>query len=109
MNSGISITDENAYREVIAAFENSLRNIIDVSISEEKNAERINNTDVWSGASAQAMYEKYKALNDNYPGITYSINLYIKFMKKTLEDYTRLVAELGRNIDDMATNLDVNS
>lgn len=109
MNNGIVITDSNAFQEVIDSLEISLKNLIDISKSQEINAERINETDAWSGASAQAMYDKYIMLNKNYPEILYSINLFIKFLKKTLEDYRRLVEEQGKNIDAMASNLDVNS
>ena len=109
MNNGIVIRNSEEFQEVINSMEQSLVRLIDISKNQEKNAERINETDVWSGATAKSMYEKYKMLNNNYPQVLDSLNIYIKFLKKTLEDYRRLVEEQEKNIDEMASNLDVNS
>ena len=68
---------------------------------------RINETDTWSGKTAKVMYEKYKMLNDNYSHIEYSLELYIKFLKKSLEDYIRLNAEFTNNMEETAEALDV--
>ena len=108
-DSYIEIVSPEEMQEAIKQLKGSLRVLNDVFSSQKNNVERINKTDVWSGAAAEAMYEKYKQLNANYDPITYSIDLYIKFLEKTLEDYNRLIQEQNRNIDAMAENLDVNS
>ena len=46
-------------------------------------------------------------LNDNYSHIEYSLELYIKFLKKSLEDYIRLNAEFTNNMEETAEALDV--
>jgi len=109
MQSNIVITDSAKFEEIITSFESSFKIIQDIIAKEYKNVEKINETEVWSGPSAKSMYEKYKELNSNYKLIEYSLDLYAKFMRKTLEDYRRIDEETRKNIDDMASNLDVNS
>ena len=109
MYKGIEITSPEAFQEVISSMETSYNNIKNIIDKEKKNVERINETDVWTGKAAETVYEKYKLLNSNYDQIDYSLDLYIKFLKKTLEDYLRLIEESGKNIEGMSTSLDVNS
>ena len=107
--SKVVITDSNQFQSVIISLENSYRKIQDIFANQKKNVEEINATDTWTGNSQKVLYEKYKLLNTNYEPIDYSIDLYIKFLKKTLEDYTLMENEINRNIDEMASNMDVNS
>ena len=107
-NSYIEINNPAELQEAISQLKESLKVLDDIFSSQNKNAERINNTKVWSGAASEALYGKYIQLNANYNQITYSIDLYIKFLEKTLEDYNRVIQEQGKNIDAMADNLDVN-
>lgn len=109
MQNNVVITDSNKFEETINALENSFRHIQNIIESERKNVELINETETWSGICAKSMYNKYKELNDNYYLIEYSLDLYNKFLKKTLEDYTLLETEISKNIDNMASSLDVNS
>ena len=108
-NSSIEIRNPAELQEAINQLKSSLRVLNDIFASEDKNVERINKTEVWSGAASEAVYLKYKQLNANYSQISYSIDLYIKFLEKTLEDYNRLIQEQSKNIDAMADSLDVNS
>ncbi len=108
-NSYIEIKNPAELQEAINQLKSSLKVLNDIFSSQNKNVERINSTPVWSGAASEAVYFKYKQLNANYNQISYSIDLYIKFLEKTLEDYNRLIKEQAKNIDAMAENLDVNS
>ncbi len=109
MMNNIVITNSAEFEEVIRSLEQSYRNIKEMFDNERKNVERINATDVWTGNCQKVVYEKYKMLNDNYGPIEYSLDLYIKFLKKTLEDYTLMESEINKNIDNMASSMDVNS
>ena len=109
MNNGIVITDSAKFQEVINSFEASFRNIKNIVDKEKKNVERINQTEIWSGGAARAMYSQYSLLNSNYDPIVYSLDIYIRFLKKTLEDYVRIDYEISKNADDMSASLDVNS
>lgn len=109
MNNGIVITSEAEYLEVVSELKASLKVLEDIFLRQKSNVEKINETNVWSGASSKALYSKYKLLNNNYDQISYSIDLYIKFLEKTLEDYKLLIKEQEKNIDAMESSLDVNS
>ena len=74
-----------------------------------KNAKEINGTDTWNGNGQVALYNKYVELIKNFSPIEYSLDLYIKFLRKTLEDYRRLEEELENNMQDFASELNVNS
>ena len=89
MKNQVTITNTEEFKEVISSLEHSFNKIIEAGRNQIKNANRINETDTWSGKTAKVMYEKYKMLNDNYSHIEYSLELYIKFLKKSLEDYIR--------------------
>lgn len=107
MMNKIIITDSAQFEGVISALEDSYNNIKDIFSKENTNVEKINGTDIWTGATAEAMYEKYKLLTQNFGPIEYSLDLYIKFLKKTLEDYKRAEEEISKNIDDISESLDV--
>ena len=105
----MQITDFEKFQEVINSLMVSYNKLLDIFHNQMKNVERINQTDVWSGQTAKVMYEKYRLLNGNYSHIEYSIDLYIKFLQKTLTDYKRLIEEMGKNLDEAQESLDVNS
>lgn len=107
--NGIVITDAGKFEQIITSFEDSFNKVKDLFANEKRNAEEINNTDTWTGATAGVMYEKYKKLSDNFQPIEYSLELYIKFLKKTLEDYRRIEEEINKNMEDFSESLNVNS
>ena len=109
MNNKVIITDSNKFEEVILSLKESYNKIKDVVAKEYKNVEVINESETWSGLCSQSVYNKYTELNRNYDLVLYSLDLYIKFLEKTLEDYRRLDEEISKNADEMSTNLDVNS
>ena len=109
MNKNITITSVSDFQSVIDSLKASYSKIKEIIEKEKKNAVRINETEVWSGRAAKVIYEKYALLNSNYDQIDYSIDLYIKFLEKTLEDYMRIIEESSKNIEEMSSKLDVNS
>lgn len=108
-NAYLEIRNPAELQEAINELKSSLAVLYDIFSSQKKNVERINETPIWAGAASQAVYGKYRMLNANYDQITYSIDLYIRFLEKTLEDYNRIIEEQSKNIDAMADSLDVNS
>lgn len=109
MQNSVVITDSSQFQEIINSLEASHSKIRDIIEKENKNVGLIDDTEIWTGACARSMHNKYKELNSNYPLIDSSLDIYIKFLKKTLEDYRRFEEEVSSNIDNMASNLDVNS
>ncbi len=108
-NGSLVITDFVKFEEVIASLEESYKKVKDIFEKQNKNKEEINSTDTWSGYGAKAMYAKYHNLSTNFGPIDYSLQVYIKFLKKTLDDYKRMINEIDKNTNEIANSLDVNS
>ena len=107
--NNIKITNFGEFQNVINSLEISVKKIHDIFASEVKNSKEIDGTDTWNGNAQKALHTKYVELMKNFPPIEYSLDLYVKFLKKTLEDYTLLDKEINQNIDDAASAMDVNS
>ena len=107
--NNIVITNSSEFQKIIDSLESSKNTITDLFDREKENVKNVNETDTWTGLSATAFYNKYVELNNNYDNITNSLDVYIRFLKKTLNDYTRLEKEINNNIDNVASSLDVNS
>lgn len=105
----IVITDSSQFENVIANFEASLKNIKDVFSSENSNIEEINGTSTWSGKTQESIYNNFKKLGKNFEPIEDSIQLYINFMKKTLEDYKEKEKQIDTLAENYANELNVNS
>jgi hypothetical protein len=105
----IVITDSGQFEEVILELEESYSKLKDIFAKEKTNKEEIHETDTWTGNAQKAMYGKYAQLSENFEPIEYSIGVYIKFLKKTLEDYKREEEEINRNMELVAEQLNVNS
>lgn len=108
MKSSI-LVDSAKFEEIINSLEKSYKRLQEISLNEKNNKEIINGTDVWTGTAQNAMYNKYNTLTDSFEKIDYSLDIYIKFLKKTLEDYKLAEQEIGKNIDQIANELNVNS
>ena len=89
MNNGLVIKNIGEFQEVIDELKTSLNNLNNIFDRQNNNVTRINQTEVWSGSAAKSFHDKYVQLNKNYPQIAYSLDLYIKFLEKTLEDYKK--------------------
>ncbi len=109
MQDNIVIKDSGQFETIVNEIEKSYVRIKDIFSKEVKNAKEINGTDTWNGNGQVALYNKYVELIKNFSPIEYSLDLYIKFLRKTLEDYRRLEEELENNMQDFASELNVNS
>ncbi len=104
----IEIKDPQAVYEVIKELKESQQVLKDIFGRQKTNVEKVNETEIWSGDAAQAFYRKYSMLNNNYNEIEYSVDLYIKYLEKVMEDYRLAGQAISKNIDEMAENLTVN-
>lgn len=110
MKNNITITNSSQFEEIINSLESSYNKIKKININENNNKEIINgDTDIWKGDSQVAMYNKYLLLSESFSKVEYSLEVYIKFLRKTLEDYTKAEQEINSNINQIANELDVNS
>ena len=109
MEDRIVITDSAQFAAVISEIEKSYKIIQDVLEREKNNSKEIDGTDTWNSNAQAVIHDKYIQLIENFGPIDYSLDLYIQFLKKTLEDYRRLEEELEKNMQDFASELDVNN
>lgn len=105
----IVITNSMQFEEVINTFEQVLTRVKDIFENEKKNAEEISGTSTWTCMTQEVIYSKYKLLSNNFDPIEESLQLYINFMKKTLEDYKAIEAHIEKNAEVSNVQLSVNS
>ncbi len=106
----IVIKDSAKFEEVINNIEKELPSIQNTFQSQRRNSEDMSGTDVWKGQAQEKLYEKYKQLEQNFTPIEKTISIYVRFLRKTLEDYKMLEQNLNARIDEYSGNqLDVNS
>ena len=105
----IVITDSNQFEEVIKEFEQILIRIKDIFLNENRNIEEINATSTWTCQTQAVIYNKFKMLSNNFGPIEESIQLYIDFLKKTLQDYSNFEVHIDRSAEASSVQLDVNS
>lgn len=108
-NMNLVIKNYQEFEETLTELEDSLRKMEDVFDSQIKNTEKINRTEIWTGYSQSAMYDKLSTLNGNYEPIRNSLELYVRFLKKTKEDYRLMMEAQNANIEAAAEELTVNS
>ncbi len=108
-NQNLKINNFSEFEETITELTNSYMKLKDVFANQKQNAEKVNATDTWTGQAQRSMYEKYKILNGNYDPIENSLDIYIRFLNKTKEDYRLVNEEINKNVEEFAENLDVNS
>lgn len=109
MKNNIAINDFDKFSEIITSLEASYNNLKEITIKEKENKEKINSTEIWTGYSQKAMYDKYNILTNDFDQIEYSLDIYIKFLRKTLEDYRLIDEEINKNALEASNELDVNS
>ena len=63
----------------------------------------------YSNPFNSAFFSKYKALEANFNPIVESMEIYIRFLKKTIEDYKALDKELMQKAEEYNEQLKVNS
>lgn len=107
-NFNIVITSASDFENVIIKLENSLAQIKTIFANEIKNNEKINRTEVWTGKTQEAIYEKNKKLQENYPKVEEALQNYIMFLKQVISEYKAMEQSFSSDIDKNATNLNVN-
>jgi hypothetical protein len=107
--NNITITDSDKFAKVITSLENSYNKLREIKENENINKEVIDETDVWTSNAQKSMYNKFDELVNIYEQVDYSLDIYIKFLKKTLEDYTLINEEISRNIEKVENELNINS
>ncbi len=107
-NGMIEITSYEEFEDVINEFQKVANNIHDIFEHVKTNDEHLNDGSTMQGKAAERTYARCRELSENYEPIEYSLNLYINFLKKTLEDYKLMDEAIDKNAADFAEALDVN-
>lgn len=106
----IVITDTAKFEDVINNIEAILPSIQNTFQSQRRNSEGMSGGTTWKGQSQEKLYEKYQTLEQNFAPIEETIGIYIRFLRKTLEDYIALENSLNAKVDEYSGNqMDVNS
>lgn len=105
----IVITNSDEFELCITSFESSLNKIKDIFSKEKNNLERINGTPAWTGPVQEEIYKKNLELHENYQPIEQALQIYIDFLKKTLNDYKAFEEKVNFNAEQNSYNLNVNS
>ena len=107
MSQNLKITSYSEFVETIEALKRSCEKLKDIFQNERRMAEKVNGTETWTGSAQRAMYAKYIELNKNYEPIEYSLEIYIRFLEKTKQDYLLMNRAISKNIEAMEETLDV--
>ena len=107
--SMITITNSEKFEAIINKIEQSSLRISALFSEEGKIFENINATDIWTGKAQKVVYNKYKDLEKNFAPIEETLQIYVAFLKNTLDSYKRHEENVINNIEINKSNLDVNS
>ena len=102
------LIDTAGLEKEIQVFEQSANNIRTIFEKEKKNLLDMNNGHTWVGKAEEKMYEKQASFQNNFEPINEALEVFINFMKKTLDDYKRFEETSNKNIDENNENLKVN-
>ena len=105
----VVIKDVEKFEEVIENIEKELPSIQNVFQGQVKISEEMSGVDTWKGQAQEKLYEKHKQLEQNFSPIEETIALYVRFLRKTLEDYKALDKSLELKMDEYSTQMNVNS
>ena len=103
------IIDTEGLQSEIDEFETAFSNIQTIFDRERRNLNEMNNGHTWVGSTQEAMYQKQVEFQKNFEPIEEAMEVFINFMKKTLEDYKRFEETTIKDQENNTSELDVNS
>lgn len=105
----IVITNSDEFEQIINNLERSFSRINDIFKDEKDRINIINKTDIWTSKVQETLYDKSLLLSKNYAPIEEATRIYIKFLRKTLDEYKAFEKTTNQSISQNLENLDVNS
>jgi uncharacterized protein YukE len=105
----IRINDSQKFESIILEMETSFNNISNIFEKVNNNINSIDSQDIWAGKAKDEFFIKYKQLSGNYETISNSLTKYENFMKTTLNNYINFENKTRNDLNNGASNLDVNS
>ena len=93
----------------INEFEKSKEKIRQIFDRQKKNMLMLDNGHSWVGKSGEAMFKKQQSFQRNFDPIIEALDVFIKYMKDSLEEYRKAEKETMKSLEINSESLDVNS
>ena len=107
MSNRIVITNSSEFEQVISVFESTLSDIKKSFENELKITAAIDDNEIWKGEANKAFTKKYGELAKNFQVIEDSIEVYIKFLKKALQDYEEMDKKISSAAEKVTDRLNI--
>ena len=106
----MQINSTEDFQNVIDNIKNIRNKMAEIFNKDKNNVKRIDGSNSnWVGFTQKSVHEKYLALTDNYDDILTTLDIYVGFLQKTLDDYVALDKKINQNAENNDFALDVNS
>lgn len=105
----IEISDPVKFEEIINRLEAAVPSMRNTFQSQMKTQVDMSGNAVWKGKAQEALHEKHEMLSKNFEPAVEGVEIYIRFLRKTLEDYKALDKQLEAKAEESSNQLNVNS
>jgi len=103
------VLNPDGLEKEINEFEKSKNKIRQIFDREKKTTLILNNGHSWVGKAGNAMYNKQQEFQKNFDPIIEALDVFIKYMKTSLEEYRKAEKETMIGLEKNSESLDVNS
>lgn len=105
----VTVINSNLLEQEIREFEKSKRNIDEIFRRERNNLSVMNNGHTWVGKTQETMCNAQYRFQNNFDPILEALDVYIRYLKDTLQDFKRFEEQRQRDLQNNETSMDVNS
>lgn len=107
-DSKVKIISED-FRKMIESLEKKRNEVDEIFKDIDKNLKTFDgSSNVWKSVVQEQVYNNYKVMSQEYPKIVEQLDLYIKFLQTTLDNYENEEKYIGSVVDNEKSNLEVN-
>lgn len=107
-DSKVKIISED-FRKMIESLEEKRNEVDEIFKDIDKNLKTFDgSSNVWKSVVQEQVYNNYKVMSQEYPKIVEQLDLYIKFLQTTLDNYENEEKYIGSVVDNEKSNLEVN-
>ena len=107
-DSKVKIISED-FQKMIESLEKKRNEVDEMFKDIDKNLKTFDgSSNVWKSVVQDQVYNKYKVMSQEYPKIIEQLDLYIKFLQTTLDNYEKEEKYIGSVVDNEKSNLEVN-
>lgn len=107
-DSKVKIISED-FQKMIESLEKKRNEVDEMFKDIDKNLKIFDgSSNVWKSVVQEQVYNNYKVMSQEYPKIIEQLDLYIKFLQTTLDNYEKEEKYVGSVVDNEKSNLEVN-